>query len=114
MKKIAVFLLLIAASTQLKAQQLLQTQPNLKLNNGLQNAFKPKADPLPQTLLTQPKSGLAANTAIIYSCMPVAKVSSTDKMLIAPLGKNGVNYTMLIKKEKVINPAEQLLGQLVP
>ena len=111
MKKIAVFLLLIAASTQLKAQQLLQTQPNLKLNNGLQNAFKPKTDPLPQTLLTQP---MAANTAMVYSCMPVAKVSSTDKMPIAPLGKNGVNYTMLIKKEKVINPAEQPLTQPMP
>ena len=35
MKKIAVFLLLIAASTQLKAQQLLQPHPNLKLNDDL-------------------------------------------------------------------------------
>jgi hypothetical protein len=114
MKKIAVFLLLIAASTQLKAQQLLQTQPNLKLNNGLQNAFKPKADPLPQMLLTQPRADLSTNTATVYSYMPISKTSSNDKMPIAPLGKQGINYTMLIKKEKIINPAEQPLTQPIP
>ena len=113
MKKIAVFLLLIAASTQLKAQSL-QTIPDLKLNDGLQNAFKPKTDPLPQLLLSQPKVDLANNTANIYSYMPAAKVSSTDKMPVATLTQNGVSYTLLVKKEKVINPAEQPLTQPIP
>ncbi|WP_179412357.1 hypothetical protein HDF19_03760 [Mucilaginibacter sp. E4BP6] len=113
MKKILVFLLLIAASTQLKAQSL-QTSPDLKLNDGLQNAFKPKADPLPQLLLSQPKGDLTNNTANVYSYMPVAKLSSTDKMPVATLARNGVSYTMLVKREKVINPAEQPLIQPLP
>ena len=113
MKKIAVFLLLIAASTQLKAQSL-QTMPDLKLNDGLQNAFKPKAYPLPQTLLIQSKPDLTNNSASVYSYMPVAKVSSTDKMPVATLTQNGVSYTLLVKKEKVINPAEQPLTQPIP
>ncbi|MHB8206052.1 hypothetical protein [Mucilaginibacter sp.] len=114
MKKIAVFLLLIAASTQLKAQQNLQTTPDLKLNDGLQNAFKPKAYPLPQILLIQPKADLTVKTAMIYSYMPIAKASSDDKMPIAQLRKDGVNYTMLVKKIKVINPAGQPLTQPIP
>jgi len=113
MKKIGVFLLLIAASTQLKAQSL-QTTPDLKLNDGLQNAFKPKAYPLPQTLLIQSKPDLTNNSASVYSYMPVAKVSSADKMPVATLTQNGVSYTMLVKKEKVINPAEQPLTQPIP
>lgn len=113
MKKIAVVLLLIAASTQLKAQQNLLTTPNLKLNDGLQNTFKPKADPLQQILLTQPKADLENNTAAVYSHMPVAKVLSNDKMPVASLGKDGVKYTMLIKKV-IINPAEQPLTQPLP
>ncbi len=112
MKKIAFFLLLIAASTQLKAQQML-TQPNLKLNDGLQNAFKPATPLTPQQMLTQPTQ-TANNETIFYSVMPIVKVSSIDHMPIFQLGKDGVNYTMLIKKEKVINPAEQPSSQLVP
>lgn len=38
MKKIAAILLLIAATTQVKAQSL-QTTPDLKLNDGLQKRF---------------------------------------------------------------------------
>jgi hypothetical protein len=113
MKKIVVFLLLIAASTQLKAQQLLQAQPNLKLNDGLQNPFKPATPLTPQQMLAQPTQ-TANNETIFYSTMPIVKVSSVDHMPILQLGKDGVNYTMLIKKEKVINPAEQPLTQPMP
>jgi hypothetical protein len=113
MKKIAVFLFLIAASTQLNAQSL-QTTPNLKLHDGLQNAFKPKADPLPQMLSSQLKTDLANRTTNVYSYMPVTKLSSNDKMPVATLTQNGVLYTMLVKKIKVINPAEQPLIQPLP
>lgn len=113
MKKIAVFLLLIIASTQLKAQSL-QTTSDLKLNDGLQNAFKPKADLLSQMLLMKPTATLLTNTATVYCYMPVAKARSNDKMPVIPLGKNGIKYTMLIKKIKVINPAEQPLTQPIP
>lgn len=46
--------------------------------------------------------------------MPVVKLSSDDKMPVLPLGKDGMKYTMLVKKEKVINPAEQPSIQPLP
>ena len=112
MKKIAVFLLLIAASTQLKAQSL-QTTLDLKLNDGLQSAFKPSTPLTPQQMLTQPTQ-TANNETIFYSTMPVVKISGIDHMPILQPGKDGVNYTMLVKKEKVINPAEQPSTQPLP
>jgi hypothetical protein len=113
MKKIVFFLLLIAASTQLKAQQLLQARPNIKLNDGLQNAFKPATGLTPQQMLTPPTQ-TANNETIFYSTMPILKASSVDHMPILLPGKDGVNYTMLVKKEKVINPAEQPSTQPLP
>ena len=112
MKKITVFLLLIAASTQLKAQSL-KTTPDLKLDDGLQNAFKPATPLTPQQMLMQPAQ-TANNETLFYSTMPVVKVSGVDYMPIIKPGKDGVNYTMLIKKEKVINPAEQPSTQALP
>lgn len=105
MKRIILGLLLIAASTQLKAQQLLQTTPDLKLNNGLQNLFKPQATPSPKSLLLQPLNVklINSNSIIVYSKMPVVKVSSTDYMPVAVLGDANTKYTMLIKKVE-INP----------
>ncbi len=107
MKRILLGLLLIAASTQLKAQQLLQTPPDLKLNNGLQNLFKPEVTPSPKSLLLQPLNARPANAnnIIVYSKMPVVKVSSTDRMPVAVLGDANTKYTMLIKKVE-INPFE--------
>jgi len=107
MKKITVLLLLIAASTQLKAQSL-KTIPELKLNDGLQNAFKPATPLTPQQMLMQ-STQTANNETIFYSTMPVVKISGIDHMPILQPGKDGVNYTMLVKKIKVINPAEQPL-----
>ena len=107
MKRIILGLLLIAASTQLKAQQLLQTAPDLKLNNGLQNLFKPEATPSPKSLLLQPLNAdkltlpMNSNNIIVYSKMPVVKVASTDRMPIAVLGDPNTKYTMLIKKVEI-------------
>ncbi len=104
MKRIILGLLLIAASTQLKAQQLLQTTPDLKLNNGLQNLFKPEAIPSPKSLLLQPLNvkPVNSNNIIVYSKMPVVKVSSTDRMPVAVLGSDmNTKYTMLIKKVEI-------------
>src|ERR1700744_2063814 len=107
MKRIILGLLLIAASTQLKAQQLLPSAPDLKLNNGLQNLFKPEAIPSLKSLLLQPLNvkPVNANNIIVYSKMSVVKVTSTDRMPVAVLGDPNTKYTMLIKKVE-INPVE--------
>ena len=103
MKRIILGLLLIAASTQLKAQQLLQTAPDVKLNNGLQNLFKPETTLSPKSLLLQPLNTKPANSndIIVYSKMPVVKVSSTDRMPVAVLGDPNTKYTMLVKKVEI-------------
>ena len=48
------------------------------------------------------KSGNSSD--LFYSTMPVLKTGSDDKMPIAKLGKSNMNYTMLVKKIKVVNP----------
>lgn len=104
MKRIILGLLLITASIQVKAQQSLQTTPDLKLNNGLQNLFKPQATPSPKSLLLQPVNTKPANSnnIIVYSKMPVVKVSGTDRMPVAVLGSDpNTKYTMLIKKVEI-------------
>lgn len=111
MKRIILGLLLIAVSTQLKAQQLLTTTPDLKLNNGLQNLFKPEAIPSPKSLLLQPMKAKPANAnnIIVYSKMPAVNVSVTDRMPIAALGSDpNTKYTMLIKKVEInpVGPAQ--------
>jgi len=98
MKRIIVFLSLIAASTHLKAQSL--KTPDLKLNDGLQNAFKPVTPLTPQQMLIQPSA--ANNETLFYSTMPVVKPSSVDHMAILKPDKN------------VINPAEQPATQTLP
>jgi len=119
MKKTTVFLFLIAASTQLKAQQLLQPQPNIKLNDGLQNTFKPATPLTPQQMLIQPKATWDKNLpvdngGIIYSNMPVVKVSSLDRMPMLVPGERGVSYTMLIKRVTVIDPNSPVEKPLMP
>lgn len=104
MKRIISGLLLIVASTQLKAQQSLKPTPDLKLNNGLQNLFKPETILSPKSMLLQSLSVKPANNIIVYSKMPVVKVSGTDRMPVAVLGNDpDTKYTMLIKKVE-INP----------
>lgn len=118
MKRIILVLLLIAGFNQLKAQQTLQQrQPDLKLSNGLKNYFKPdNTFPSPQTLLSQTKSDDALKILkladakkgeIVYSRMPVVKLSGVDHMPIVAPDEKGVKYTMLVKKITVIDPAQQ-------
>lgn len=111
MKRIMLFLLLIAASVQLKAQQT-QLKPDVKpLNNGLINYFKPYGCPSPRALLLQPGNTLnkpavisLANIAV-YSTMPVAKTYNTDRMPVVVPGDPNIKYTMLVKKVDIVNPA---------
>ena len=113
MKKTAVFLLLIAASTQVKAQLLLQQSPNLKLNDGLQNTFKPATPLTPRQMLMQ-QIKVTNNTIIVYSTMPVAKLSSNDKMPLSAPVQNGVKYTMLEQKVEIVNPNEPVKKPSMP
>jgi len=108
MKKVILGLLLIAASTQVKAQQLVKpTTPDLKLNDGLQNVFKPQAAPSPKSLLLQPSTTNLApltvntNNIVVNDRMPVVKVSGTDRMPVVVPGHPNTKYTMLIKKVEI-------------
>ena len=108
--------MLIAASTQLKAQSL-KTTPDLKLNDGLQNAFKPATPLTPLQLLIQPKADanqMQNNGITIYSTMPVVKTSSVDHMPILVPNEEGVRYTMLVKKVTIVNPNEPVAKPLNP
>jgi hypothetical protein len=117
MKKVLIILLLTSGSTRLKAQQI-AIAPNLKLNNGPEQPFK--TDSIKKPHLLQPDNGavmLKFNSInpkdqgiIVYSTMPVAKVSSSDRMPVARPGKN--SYTMLVQKVTVINPLEPAKTQL--
>jgi len=106
MKKIIVALLLIAASTHVKAQQLTPLKPDIKLNDGTQNLFKPLPAPSPKDLLLQTKTDvqpglLQANKIVVYSNMPVVKLSSTDRMPVVVSGDPNTKYTMLVKKVEI-------------
>ncbi len=107
MKKAILVLLLITGAMQLRAQQLIPVKPDIKLNDGLQNTFKPNDWQSPQALLTQPVTkpvAINSNSTTIYSTMPIAKVSSTDRMPIVVPGDPNVHYTILIKKVDIIDP----------
>jgi hypothetical protein len=114
MKKILIALLLTGAATQVKAQQIVVV-PNLKLSNGLQYPFKTDSTEKPQ-LLNQNNGSVSQKFnstnqgIIVYSTMPVAKVSSSDHMPVAKTGGN--RYTMLVQKVTVINPLEPAKKQL--
>jgi hypothetical protein len=107
MKRTILVLLLIIGSMPLKAQQPTQAKPDTKLNNGLQNSFKPNDWLSPQVLLTQPvKKSVAINTDNITICstMPTVKTSNVDRMPIVVPGDPNVHYTMLIKKVDIVDP----------
>ena len=106
-------LLLIAGSTQLKAQQI-QLMPDMKLNNGLQKNYLKidssqkltllkldAAIPSDQFNLANPNKGI-----IVYSTMPVLKLSSlsVEHMPVAGMGKSNMQYMMSVEKVTVINP----------
>jgi hypothetical protein len=114
MKRILLVFLLLAGSISLKAQQLLQLKPGLKLDNRLQHYFKPDTGLSPKDFLlhggndSQPGdkslTSTVINGGIVYSNMPVVKLWGTDHMPIAVPDKPGVKYTMLVKKMTVIDP----------
>jgi hypothetical protein len=126
MKKTLLFMLIIAGSTQLKAQQstLKPVDPPLfdtPKNNGL-NQFKFDDSNLFKNLQPLNKAGQLAliqgmkgNEIIkqpFYSRMPVVKTdNNVDHMPVAKLGTDpNMHYTMLIKKVQVVDPLAQKLS----
>ena len=120
MKKTLLFILIIAGSTQLKAQQLtlkpadslLFKSPKSSLMNQFKlddsNLFK-NLQPLNSTgqlALIQSMKGNEIIKQPFYSWMPVVKTdNNVDRMPIAKLGTDpNMHYTMLIKKVKVVDP----------
>ncbi|HTE01888.1 MAG TPA: hypothetical protein VK668_21510 [Mucilaginibacter sp.] len=109
MKRILLLLLIIAASTQLKAQQLTfkpadsllfktpKNWENFKFKQGdsiLLKGFSNLQKSNPLAML----QGLKGNKSALYGNMPVAKLQGTDRMPVAKLGDPNTHYTMLIKK----------------
>ncbi|MGZ3778338.1 MAG: hypothetical protein ACXVI9_12530 [Mucilaginibacter sp.] len=120
MKNVLLIVLMVAGTSQLKAQQL-QTKPldsallkspqlfqNLKPNDDalLKNYFKVQPNQSLKDLgtLTQ-----AVNAIPFGSTMPVAKLTSPEKMPIAKLGDPNTHYTMLIKRVKAVDPLKPQL-----
>jgi hypothetical protein len=120
MKKVLLIVLIAAGASQLKAQQW-QPKPldsallkspqlfqNLKPNDDalLKNYFKVQPNQSLKDLgaLTPPR-----NTEIFASTMPVAKLTSPEKMPIAKLGDPNTHYTMLIKRVKAVDPLKPQL-----
>jgi len=116
MKKTGITLLIIIAAFELKAQQLwlkpmdsarLKGQlifPGLKPDGNSALLNKYFSLPKQQAPLLAMK-GLKENKGeIFYSRMPVAKLKADDNGILIIKPKPGERYTMLIKKEKVVDP----------
>ena len=120
MKKMLLFMLIIAASTQLKAQELtLKPVDSLLLKSPKSNSlnqFKLDDSNLFKNMQPLDKAGqlaliqrMKSNEIIkepFYSRMPIAKTgSNVDRMPVAKLGTDpNIHYTMLIKKVKIVDP----------
>ncbi len=120
MKKTLLFMLIIAGSTQLKAQQLTLKPADSLLfkspKNSLLGQFKlddsnlfknlQPVDKAGQLALTQGMKGNEIIKQPFYSRMPVVKTdNNVDRMPIAKLGTDpNMHYTMLIKKVQVVDP----------
>lgn len=116
MKKLLIAVVVICCSVQLKAQQLFskpgesplsglsKTFPDLKSNDSIlaKKSFSlPKTEPL--ALLAQ-LSKNNSNTELFYSRTPVVKIDGGSKMPTVKPGDSNMNYTMLVKKYKVVDP----------
>ena len=116
MKELLIATVVVCCSAQLKAQQLFskpgesrlsdlsKTFPNSKSNDSImaKKYFSlPKTEPL--ALLAQ-LSKNNSNTQVFYSRMPVAKIDGGSKMPTVKPGDSNMNYTMQVKKYKVIDP----------
>jgi hypothetical protein len=118
MKKVLLIIILAAGFQQLKAQQSLKPLPDMKLSDGLNgNLLEPKTDnqlapftKLNSDLLTVAKPQLNSNAIIVYSKMPVVKIthSNIDHMPIYNPSVNDMHYQLLIKKVEInpVLPAE--------
>src|SRR6185312_4020612 len=115
MKKIFFALFAVAMAYQANAQQSLLKPSDPTLLNKLYSPFQVK--PIDSSLYgklfklqpiegyNQQKTPLSiADEEVFYSTMPVIKIGIESKMPVAKLNGSGGNYTMLIKKYKVVNP----------
>lgn len=119
MKKVLLIVLIVAGASQLKAQQwqlkpgdsALLKSPQLFLNLKPDTSVFKKYFNMPQTQYPAQLKALLkpGNTELFASRMPVAKLSSNDRMPIAKLGDPNTHYTMLIKRIKVVDPLKQQL-----
>ncbi|MDB5134588.1 MAG: hypothetical protein JWP37_1191 [Mucilaginibacter sp.] len=105
MKRILLILLLIiAGSFQLKAQvKTTDKFQDQKLNDSILLKGFSALTKLNRVALIP---GNYKNAAIFYSKMPVAALTSVDRMGIAKLGDSPNNhYSILIKRYKVVDPS---------
>jgi hypothetical protein len=112
MKKLILILIFLAGFSQLKAQQTIIVQRAAPLTNGLTNTFKSDTSIAPNQFLIQPDAnsttivgGVNKVNTVVYSNMPVAHVSSNDRMPIAKLQSNE-HYNMPMLKVTVKRPGD--------
>jgi hypothetical protein len=116
MKKILFVLAIVATAYHSKAQEQFSVKPADSLTSKLWSpAFTVK--PTDSALFKKyfnvphltPGTPLIAmnkpdNGEVFYSTMPVVKIGSVDKMKVVKPNGSKENYTMLVKKIKVVNP----------
>lgn len=125
MKKVFLFTMLATCTGQVMAQTLNQPllgnkkywSPYLKPKTG-NDLFKiaPVLPQLNQPLLndleiTKTIPAIADATQMKYN-MPIAKVSSNDRMPIVQTDEPGVHYTMLVKRYGLLKPDS--LAKIIP
>lgn len=113
MKKALLFIILVAATAQLKAQNTKKV-PATPLDQFLQ--LKPIDTSLSKFIPVLPQKGLSKNyngatlntrslvTGVtVYSPMPVVKTYSNDRMPIVKTDEPGMKYHMLVKRLDLTN-----------
>lgn len=118
MKKTLFVLAIVAIAYHSKAQEQFSVKPADSLTSKLWSpAFtvKPTDSAIYKKYFNLPqlKPGTGApliamnkpdNTEVFYSTMPVVKIGSVDKMKVVKPNGPKENYTMAVKKIKVVNP----------
>jgi hypothetical protein len=107
MKKTLLFIILVAATAQLRAQNIKKGPTNpldqfLKLS-PIDTSLSKFIPVLPQKGLSKNYNGATLNTKEIVSAvnvytMPIVKTYSNDRMPIVKTDEPGMKYNMLIKK----------------
>jgi hypothetical protein len=108
MKSIVLLVLFTAGFSVAKAQQSTLFNPNIKLTDSL-NFFKPnnkspKSFLLQPDVINNPAIFTDKNTRIVYSSMPVAKLSSDDRMPVAYGGRSANQDNMPVLKINIVDP----------